>query len=117
MKKIQSSNSKKKKIFQGNGVIAKNQGGWENAKVANKKKNMLEEAENMLAQKNVESVLFQGKKIVGNSNMEKIEQFAGELVKEQGRRKTSILPMVALKHMSTSPRTSSATTLSSLSSN
>lgn len=103
--------------IQGNGVIAKNQGGWENAKVANRKINILEEAENMLAQKNVESVLFQGKKIVGNSNMEKIEQFAGELVKEQGRRKTSILPMVALKHMSTSPRTSSATTLSSLSSN
>ncbi|EXC24749.1 hypothetical protein L484_018463 [Morus notabilis] len=103
---------------QGNGIIAKNQGGnWENAQVANKKVDILAETENMLAQKNVESVLFQGKKIVGNSNLEKIEIFAGELVKEQERRKTSILPTVALKQMSPSPRTSSATTLSTLSSN
>ncbi|EXC23680.1 hypothetical protein L484_015590 [Morus notabilis] len=103
--------------IQGNGIIAKNQGGWENAKVPKKKIDILSQTENMLAQKNVESVLFQGKKIVGNSNLEKIEHFAGELVKEQERRKTSILPIVALKQMSQSPRTSSATTLSTLSSN
>lgn len=77
---------------------------------------MLRETENMLTQNNVESVLFQGKRIVGSSNVEKIDVFASELVMEQERRKTSFLPMVALKQMSPSPRTSSATTLSSLSS-
>ena len=103
--------------MQGNSIIAKNQGDLEKAKVSNKKMDILAETENMLAQKNVESVLFRGKKIVANSNLEKIELFAGELVKEQERRKTSILPMVTLKQMSHSPRTSSATTLSTLSSN
>lgn len=72
----------------------------------------------MLAQENVESVLFQGKKMTQSSNLEKIAVFAGELIKEQERRKTSILPTVALKQMSpNSPRTSSATTFSTLSSN
>ncbi|PON74174.1 Patatin-related protein [Trema orientale] len=103
--------------IQGNGIIAKNYGGSEKAKMSNKKMDMLKETENMLSQKNVESVLFSGKRIVGSSNIEKIDLFASELVKEQERRKTSILPMVALKQMSPSPRTSSATTLSSLSSN
>nr|GMC84184.1 patatin-like protein 3 [Ipomoea batatas] len=74
-------------------------------------------AEEMLAQKNVESVLFQGKKLAQSSNLEKLDLFAGELVKEQDRRKTSVLPVVVLKQASaTSPRTSSATTLSSISS-
>nr|GMC90201.1 patatin-like protein 3 [Ipomoea batatas] len=74
-------------------------------------------AEEMLAQKNVESVLFQGKKLAQSSNLEKLDLFAGELVKEQDRRKTSVLPVVVLKQASAaSPRTSSATTLSSISS-
>jgi hypothetical protein len=77
----------------------------------------------MLAQKNVESVLFKGRKVVENTNLDKLELFGGELIKEEERRKTSILPTVVLKNASPSPRTSSpsprtssATTLSSLSS-
>ncbi|XP_041026208.1 patatin-like protein 3 [Juglans microcarpa x Juglans regia] len=73
-------------------------------------------AENMLTQKNVESVLFQGRKMVESTNIEKLELFAGEVIKEQERRKTSILATVVLKQASPSPRTSSATTLSTLSS-
>ncbi|XP_062094532.1 patatin-like protein 3 [Humulus lupulus] len=102
--------------IQGNGIKSNNNNS-EKAKISNKKKiDMLRETEFMLTQNNVESVLFQGKRIVGSSNVEKIDVFASELVKEQERRKTSFLPMVALKQMSPSPRTSSATTLSSLSS-
>lgn len=99
--------------------MVKNQMGYEKAKGSSKKKtDILGETENMLSQKNVESVLFQGKKIVGKSNLDKIELFAAQLVKEQERRKTAILPAVALKQTShTSPRTSSATTLSTMSSN
>lgn len=73
-------------------------------------------SDNMLAQKSVESVLFQGKKVVENTNLEKLELFGGDLIKEQERRKTIILPTVVFKHASPSPRTSSATTLSTLSS-
>ncbi|KAK9093271.1 hypothetical protein Syun_028182 [Stephania yunnanensis] len=67
----------------------------------------VEMAEEMLKQRNVESVLFRGKKIVEKTNLDKLEIFAGELVKEQERRKSSILPVVVLKQAS--PRTSSAT--------
>lgn len=79
---------------------------------------LLAVTEEMLAQKNVESVLFKGKKVVENTNLDKLELFGGELIKEQERRKTSILPTVVLKNnASPSPsRTSSATTLSTLSS-
>lgn len=77
---------------------------------------LLAASEKMLAQKNVESVLFQGKRVVENSNLDKLELFGGELIKEQERRKSSILPTVVLKNSSPSPRTSSATTLSTLSS-
>lgn len=77
---------------------------------------LLSVSEGMLAQKNVESVLFKGKKVVENTNLDKLELFGGELIKEQERRKTSILPTVVLKNASPSPRTSSATTLSTLSS-
>ena len=45
------------------------------------------EVEEMLLQKNVESVLFQGRKLAGETNAEKLERFARELVKEHGRRK------------------------------
>lgn len=76
---------------------------------------LLERAEGMLGQKNVESVLFRGKKLVGSRNLEKLELFGGELIKEQQRRKTSVLPPVILKQAA-SPRTSSATTLSTVSS-
>ncbi|XP_009760706.1 patatin-like protein 6 [Nicotiana tabacum] len=54
-------------------------------------------ADEMLKQKNVESVLFGGKKIVEQSNIEKLEWFAGELVKEHQRRSCRIAPTVAFK--------------------
>ncbi|CAN4109301.1 unnamed protein product [Withania somnifera] len=73
-------------------------------------------AEEMLRQKNVESILFQGKKLVEKTNLDKLEIFASELIKEQEMRKTSILSPVVLKQSSSSPRTSSATTLSIISS-
>ncbi|KAF7842477.1 patatin-like protein 7 [Senna tora] len=77
---------------------------------------LLSVSEDMLAQKSVESLLFQGKKVVEITNLDKLEMFGGEIIKEQERRKTAILPTVVLKNASPSPRTSSATTLSSLSS-
>ncbi|KAF7061325.1 hypothetical protein CFC21_068025 [Triticum aestivum] len=43
-------------------------------------------AEEMLSQKNMESVLFRGKKLAEQTNAEKLEQFAHELVKERNRR-------------------------------
>ncbi|XP_077242249.1 patatin-like protein 7 [Tasmannia lanceolata] len=67
-------------------------------------------AEEMLAQKNVESVLFRGKKIAEKTNAEKLDWFAGELIKEHERRKASIFPTVVLKQAT--PRTSSSTTSS-----
>ncbi|CAH9127452.1 unnamed protein product [Cuscuta epithymum] len=76
-------------------------------------------ADEMLNQKNVESVLFQGKRLAQASNLEKLDHFASELVKEQNRRSTSVLPAVVLKQAATtasSPRTSSSTILSSNSS-
>ncbi|XP_041028930.1 patatin-like protein 6 isoform X2 [Juglans microcarpa x Juglans regia] len=79
-----------------------------------KRMDLMALTENMLVQKNVESVLFHGRRMVENTNLEKLEMFAGEVIKEQERRKTSIiLPTVVLKQASApSPRTSSATTLS-----
>ncbi|EXB80085.1 Patatin group A-3 [Morus notabilis] len=54
-------------------------------------------AEEMLKQKNVESVLFGGKKIGEQSNFEKLDWFAGELVLEHQRRSCRIAPTVAFK--------------------
>lgn len=45
--------------------------------------------EKMLSQKNVESVLFRGKKICDKTNAEKLDYFAHELMKEHDRRRTS----------------------------
>ncbi|KAL5716555.1 hypothetical protein ACHQM5_018227 [Ranunculus cassubicifolius] len=66
----------------------------------------LEIIEKMLAQKNVESVLFRGKKVSDKTNSEKLESFAGDLIKEHERREISILPTVMFK--TSSPRSSSA---------
>ena len=79
---------------------------------------VLKLADQMLSQKNVESILFQGKKC-NDTNLDKLEFFASEIVKETERRKTNILPTVVLRQTTTSssPRTSSATTLSITSSN
>ncbi|GLT66837.1 hypothetical protein SLA2020_391830 [Shorea laevis] len=54
-------------------------------------------AEEMLKQKNVESVLFGGKKIAEQSNFERLDWFAGELVQEHQRRSCRIAPTVAFK--------------------
>ncbi|KAK9064104.1 hypothetical protein SSX86_017976 [Deinandra increscens subsp. villosa] len=54
-------------------------------------------ADEMLKQKNVESVLFGGKRIGDETNCEKIEWFAGELVLEHQRRSRRIAPTVAFK--------------------
>ncbi|EEF34215.1 patatin-like protein 7 [Ricinus communis] len=103
--------------IQANGIIAKKQGRVMEKQIKSQKKGEIVAAiEEMLEQKNVESVLFKGKRIVESTNLEKIESFGGELMKEEERRKTSILPTVVLKQASPSPRTSSATTLSTSSS-
>ncbi|KAJ4906804.1 Patatin-like protein 6 [Raphanus sativus] len=57
-------------------------------------------AEEMLKQKNVESVLFGGKKINQESNFEKLDWLAGELVLEHQRRSCRIAPTVAFKQSS-----------------
>jgi len=103
-------------FLQANGIIARRHGIVEKSKKSNKKADLLAMTAEMLAQKNVESVLFEGKKIVESTNYDKLETFSGELIKEQERRKTSILPPVMLKQNSPSPRTSSATSLSTSSS-
>jgi hypothetical protein len=66
----------------------------------------------MLAQRNVESVLFRGRRLSQRTNAEKVDALAVELVKEQDRRRRSPLPNVAIKQVAT-PRLSSATTTSS----
>lgn len=54
-------------------------------------------ADEMLRQKNVESVLFGGKRVTDQTNLEKLDWFAGELVLEHQRRSCRIAPTVALK--------------------
>ena len=66
----------------------------------------------MLAQRNVESVLFCGRRLSERTNAEKVDALATELVKEQERRRRSPLPNVAIKEVA-APRLSSATTASS----
>ncbi|XP_050234767.1 patatin-like protein 7 [Mercurialis annua] len=96
--------------IQANGIVGKKQGKMNKAEI-------LSVIEEMLEQKNVESELFKGKKLGESTNLEKLESFAGELIKEEERRKSSILPAVVLKQASSpSPRTSSATSLSTSSS-
>ncbi|CAL4926367.1 unnamed protein product [Urochloa decumbens] len=67
----------------------------------------------MLAQRNVESVLFRGRRLSERTNAEKVDAVAAELVKEHERRRGSPLPNVAIKQVATPPRLSSATTSSS----
>uniref|UniRef100_A0ACD5X5F7 Uncharacterized protein n=1 Tax=Avena sativa TaxID=4498 RepID=A0ACD5X5F7_AVESA len=67
----------------------------------------------MLSQRNVESVLFHGRRLSDRTNAEKVDALAEELVKEQERRMGSPLPNVVIKQVS-SPRLSSATTASSV---
>ncbi|WOL19339.1 hypothetical protein Cni_G28137 [Canna indica] len=58
---------------------------------------LIEAAEEMLKQKNVESVLFSGRRFAEQTNMEKLDWFAGELVLEHQRRSCRIAPTVAFK--------------------
>ncbi|XP_020584922.1 patatin-like protein 6 [Phalaenopsis equestris] len=58
---------------------------------------LLNVAEEMLKQKNVESVLFGGRRISEQTNMEKLDWIAGELVLEHQRRSCRIAPTVAFK--------------------
>lgn len=58
-------------------------------------------AEEMMKQKNVESVLFGGKRIGEKTNFEKLDWFAGELVLEHQRRSCRIAPTVAFKQATT----------------
>ncbi|KAG8480504.1 hypothetical protein CXB51_024672 [Gossypium anomalum] len=54
-------------------------------------------AEEMLKQKNVESVLFGGKRLADQTNFEKLDGFAAQLVLEHQRRSCRIAPTVAFK--------------------
>ncbi|KAK1368148.1 Patatin [Heracleum sosnowskyi] len=95
--------------IQANGSVGSSKG--------EKNKNTLASVDQMLRQKNVESALFKGKRLVEITNLEKLESISKELIKEHERRKTSILPTVMLKQASGgSPRISSATSSSTLSS-
>ncbi|CAL9107023.1 unnamed protein product, partial [Musa textilis] len=73
----------------------------------------MEAAEELLSQRNVESLLFGGKKISEHTNAEKLEWLAGELIKEDERRRKCPIPTVITKHAMT-PRTSSATTITTV---
>lgn len=60
-------------------------------------KTLLGTAEEMLKQRNVESLLFSGRRIGEQTNMEKLDWLAGELVLEHQRRSLRIAPTVAFK--------------------
>ncbi|KAJ8765880.1 hypothetical protein K2173_020396 [Erythroxylum novogranatense] len=60
-------------------------------------------AEEMLKQKNVESVLFGGKRLGEQSNFEKLDWFASELVLEHQSRSCRIAPTVAFKQAPPKP--------------
>ncbi|KAL8538628.1 hypothetical protein ACS0TY_000589 [Phlomoides rotata] len=60
-------------------------------------------ADEVLKQKNVESVLFSGKRIMEQTNLEKLDWFAEQLVLEHQRRSCRIAPTVALKQATTKP--------------
>ncbi|KAL8517958.1 hypothetical protein ACS0TY_009308 [Phlomoides rotata] len=60
-------------------------------------------ADEMLKQKNVESVLFGGKRIGEQSNSERLDWFAEQLVLEHQRRSCRIAPTVALKQATSKP--------------
>lgn len=60
-------------------------------------KMLIRMADEMLKQKNVESVLFNGKRIGEQSNFEKLDWFAEQLVLEHQRRSCRIAPTVAFK--------------------
>lgn len=60
---------------------------------------LIKVADEMLKQKNVESVMFGGKKIAEQTNSYKLDWMAGELVQEHQRRSCRIAPTVAFKQV------------------
>ncbi|XWS11476.1 hypothetical protein CRYUN_Cryun37aG0001300 [Craigia yunnanensis] len=105
--------------IQGNGFIPPNSKHKHNKSKKSSGEVVMSITKEMLAQRNVESHLFKGKKRSEVTNLEKLEMIGGELIKEQERRKTSIfLPTVVLKQPqmhSPTPRTSSASATTSIS--
>lgn len=75
-------------------------------------------AEAAMAERGVESVLFRGKKLMPETNGERLDGVAEQLVREQHRRMDSKTPVVLIKPSAT-PRTSSssASTLITVSTN
>lgn len=69
----------------------------------NNVKMLVEMAEEMLKQKNVESIMFGGKQIGEQTNYEKLDWFAGELITEHQRRSCRIAPTVAFKQVYPNP--------------
>ncbi|URE07324.1 hypothetical protein MUK42_19212 [Musa troglodytarum] len=65
--------------------------------------------EGMLSERGVESVLFRERKLSEQTNGEKLDLLAAELIKEQERRKQSTVPAVATKTSATPFRSSSST--------
>jgi hypothetical protein len=55
----------------------------------NDRRTVLGLTEKMLSQRNVESVLFRGKRISDKTNAEKLDYFAHELMKEHDRRRAN----------------------------
>ncbi|XP_073125536.1 patatin-like protein 6 [Henckelia pumila] len=76
----------------------------ESCPTPSKVKMLIGAADDMLKQKNVESVLFNGKRIGERSNFEKLEWFAEQLVLEHQRRSCGIAPTVTFKQAT--PKTS-----------
>ncbi|CAL5039994.1 unnamed protein product [Urochloa decumbens] len=78
-----------------------------------------ETAEAALAERGVESVLFRGKKLMAETNGERLDAVAEQLVREHHRRLESKTPPVVLVKPSATPRTSSssASTLITVSTN
>ncbi|KAG0451651.1 hypothetical protein HPP92_026343 [Vanilla planifolia] len=68
----------------------------------------IEEEEEFLRQRSVDSVMFRGRKTSEKTNSERLQKFTAELIAEERWRKSSPLPTVLIKPAVT-PRTSSAT--------
>ncbi|KAG1331845.1 patatin-like protein 3 [Cocos nucifera] len=75
----------------------------------------VEAAEQTMAGRNVESVLFRGRKLTERTNGEKLEWVTEELIKEHDRRRSSSVPTVLIKPAIT-PRTSCSTITTTVSS-
>ncbi|TKV97042.1 hypothetical protein SEVIR_9G469800v4 [Setaria viridis] len=64
---------------------------------------LLAAADEMLKQRNVESVLFEGRRVGEQTNAEKLDWFAAELVAEHRSRSSRIAPTVAFKQAPQKP--------------